>query len=38
MLLRLVFTTAVLCLLSQPAVQYAINLSIHSRFDFWLLF
>ena len=38
MLLRLVFATAVLCLLSLPAVQYAINLSIHSRFDFWLFF
>ncbi len=38
MLLRLVFATAVLCLLSQPAVQYAINLGIHSRFDFWLRF
>lgn len=38
MLLRLVFATAVLCLLSLPALQYAINLSIQSRFDFWLFF
>lgn len=38
MLLRLVFATAVLCLLSLPTVQYAINLSFHSRFDFWLFF
>ena len=38
MLLRLVFATAVLCLLSLPAVQYAINLCFLCRFDFWFFF